>query len=663
MSLSRVLAAGIVVLLADWAGGQTVTRASAGGGGYGEPVVRGGRWTFDILSEAQRLLPDPCQNTALRPAGDVVVDFAWQPSSDSTVPPRVDFVGPTWYPQASLDVFKGALVFNEPGFGGFLPGQVSLMESPPLFPADLGFGAGPVELAFTANANPVPETLLFVAGVRVMVGGEWTPWEDQEFAILPGPHEYRIPFGPLLDVEAAQVRVGVQNADEAQPVEEETGPAVDEARVEEVAEAAPEDIWKYVPDISQGNGAICQGTAFANCLRYWAESNETYEEALHDDPEASDEEKNEELQDDLVEECHENDEGDLGVVEVLRDAGIYRGQDPEGDTDPLEYVQYFDDAATAENFQTAFQACHDVLLRLMWYNEEGELAHPSYAHYVTVAGMEFDDDGNIERIHVANPWGDSHHSVDEDNRDDAYETLEVTVDEDGRIRVDNNYMETHAAGVNGAAYMCVTDMGVVRPVSDDEDGPGTALATIKSPAEHMDGLVTYEYTVSNDEATGIGYVGLFVDVPVTNIQAPPGWEAQRAPAYYHNGTDCNREFRAPGIIWRTFTDPVLPGETLSGFAFETDEVWPVRPFAATWYTETEGMFSRFGLITGPVPIGDMDCDGDIDFDDINPFVTALSGQDAYEAAFPGCDWLNGDCDGNGQVDFDDINCFVGLLSS
>ena len=60
--------------------------------------------------------------------------------------------------------------------------------------------------------------------------------------------------------------------------------------------------------------------------------------------------------------------------------------------------------------------------------------------------------------------------------------------------------------------------------------------------------------------------------------------------------------------------------------------------------------------------GDLDCDGDVDFDDINPFVLALSDPVAYQAAYPNCNILNGDCDGDGDVDFDDINAFVALLS-
>jgi hypothetical protein len=60
--------------------------------------------------------------------------------------------------------------------------------------------------------------------------------------------------------------------------------------------------------------------------------------------------------------------------------------------------------------------------------------------------------------------------------------------------------------------------------------------------------------------------------------------------------------------------------------------------------------------------GDMDCNGWVDFDDINPFVMALSDPAAYAAAYPDCDFNHADCNGDGRVDFDDINPFVALLS-
>ncbi len=67
---------------------------------------------------------------------------------------------------------------------------------------------------------------------------------------------------------------------------------------------------------------------------------------------------------------------------------------------------------------------------------------------------------------------------------------------------------------------------------------------------------------------------------------------------------------------------------------------------------------------GPVLCqGDMDCDGDIDFDDIAPFVFAIGNQSGWEAIYPDCPWLNGDTDEDGDVDFDDIAPFVALIGT
>ncbi|MBK9128707.1 MAG: hypothetical protein IPM13_13050 [Phycisphaerales bacterium] len=65
----------------------------------------------------------------------------------------------------------------------------------------------------------------------------------------------------------------------------------------------------------------------------------------------------------------------------------------------------------------------------------------------------------------------------------------------------------------------------------------------------------------------------------------------------------------------------------------------------------------------PVPDrkGDMNCDGYVDFDDIDPFVLAFAGVAQYEAAYPTCNWLSGDFDGNEMVDFADIDAFVEAL--
>ncbi len=71
----------------------------------------------------------------------------------------------------------------------------------------------------------------------------------------------------------------------------------------------------------------------------------------------------------------------------------------------------------------------------------------------------------------------------------------------------------------------------------------------------------------------------------------------------------------------------------------------------------------WGIVPVTIRPGDLDCDGAVTFDDIDALVLALSGQAAYEAQYPNCNWLNGDCNGDGTVNFDDIDPFVGLIGS
>lgn len=61
--------------------------------------------------------------------------------------------------------------------------------------------------------------------------------------------------------------------------------------------------------------------------------------------------------------------------------------------------------------------------------------------------------------------------------------------------------------------------------------------------------------------------------------------------------------------------------------------------------------------------GDLNCDGAVDFDDIDPFVLALGGPAGYYARYPRCDWLLADCNADGTVDFEDIDPFVALLGA
>jgi hypothetical protein len=69
----------------------------------------------------------------------------------------------------------------------------------------------------------------------------------------------------------------------------------------------------------------------------------------------------------------------------------------------------------------------------------------------------------------------------------------------------------------------------------------------------------------------------------------------------------------------------------------------------------------FGVVPGPLA-ADVNCDGIVDFHDINPFVQALVDPDGYRDAYRACWPLNNaDVNGDGTVNFTDINPFVAVL--
>lgn len=77
----------------------------------------------------------------------------------------------------------------------------------------------------------------------------------------------------------------------------------------------------------------------------------------------------------------------------------------------------------------------------------------------------------------------------------------------------------------------------------------------------------------------------------------------------------------------------------------------------------EGGWELLRLTGAAYPrIGDLNCDGVVDYGDIDPFVLALSGKAAYEGATPACNWHLADINGDGNVDYGDIDAFVALLS-
>lgn len=76
----------------------------------------------------------------------------------------------------------------------------------------------------------------------------------------------------------------------------------------------------------------------------------------------------------------------------------------------------------------------------------------------------------------------------------------------------------------------------------------------------------------------------------------------------------------------------------------------------------DGLAGGAALATFAVYVpGDLNCDGIVNFGDVNAFVLALSNPGVWAETYPHCPARSGDVDGDGAVNFGDINPFVSLI--
>ncbi len=102
-------------------------------------------------------------------------------------------------------------------------------------------------------------------------------------------------------------------------------------------------------------------------------------------------------------------------------------------------------------------------------------------------------------------------------------------------------------------------------------------------------------------------------------------------------------------MWRSqnFPDPGFERYTVPGAAHNI-------------YNES---FTLWTAGAAPVCRFDANCDGDVNFLDINPFVLAISDFPAWRTQYPNCPLGNVDLDGNGTVGFEDINIAVEIIQT
>jgi hypothetical protein len=119
--------------------------------------------------------------------------------------------------------------------------------------------------------------------------------------------------------------------------------------------------------------------------------------------------------------------------------------------------------------------------------------------------------------------------------------------------------------------------------------------------------------------------------------------------------------------WYEFAVPIAGNATWTRTTFGSPNLAQINYLevhADTWDAGFTLWLDGVCLTPQPHLAGDVNCDGTIDFGDINPFVLLLSDEAAWQTAYPDCPTLNGDINDDGtygQWSFGDINPFVALL--
>jgi hypothetical protein len=186
------------------------------------------------------------------------------------------------------------------------------------------------------------------------------------------------------------------------------------------------------------------------------------------------------------------------------------------------------------------------------------------------------------------------------------------------------------------------------------------------------GIYFARLTVSDGAASTTALLPIVVSNAAPSVSISSGNQANVETAFSLTGS-----FLDPGADGWTGTVEVVGGTTLvslpvilksdksfaSSYVFAEPGNYDVTITIRDGDSEATASIHVTVLDGGVVPMpGDMDVDGDVDFDDIDDFVMGLSDPLGYEALHGIPASFNGDIDGDGDFDFDDIDDFVAVLA-
>ena len=218
-----------------------------------------------------------------------------------------------------------------------------------------------------------------------------------------------------------------------------------------------------------------------------------------------------------------------------------------------------------------------------------------------------------------------------------------------------------ASGVPGhlASALESVDLTVsLRRVADDEPlGAFTRSVDLRDPngVGLEPGLVAY-LTLDNLESEQIiiDTDNLWVEVtPSAGVWTDPEFAGRYSTIALWDPNGCTAQ------VWTPIANPI--GQSTEAWLRNSS---PAPPLGDSCDSVVASFYLELAVIddVGCALVGDLNCDGDVNFGDIDPFVLALIDGDAYAEAFPACSVSCADVNHDSAVNFGDIDPFVALLT-
>lgn len=238
-------------------------------------------------------------------------------------------------------------------------------------------------------------------------------------------------------------------------------------------------------------------------------------------------------------------------------------------------------------------------------------------------------------------------------------------------------------GTTGGYCVNINSSGTVFGYSDSVSGPYHACRWEAGSSAPVDlGVGDYSAgTEGNDLGESVGMTSssvAYIWLPLRAHNLPAGTSSLGTiSGFSKSWAQCiNNAGVVAGVAWGSGS-PLEPLNNTRGFIWRNGVMHNAINLIApgTGWTILKGAWdiSQNGLIVGHgvrsgshrafvlTPLGDMNCDGNLTFQDAEAFALALVDAAAYQASHPGCDPSRADMNADGLSDGQDVMQFLDLL--